>query len=120
VSDNIALTGISATGYHGVFPDERRDGQVFIVDLKLFLDLALAGKSDDLKLTVNYASVAEAAVAEITGEPLDLIEALAERISERVLEEFSLVNQVEVTVHKPNAPVGVKFTDISVTIVRSR
>jgi len=120
VSDNIALTGISATGYHGVFPDERRDGQVFIVDLKLFLDLALAGKHDDLKLTVNYASVAETAVAEITGEPLDLIEALAERISKRVLEEFSLVNQVEVTVHKPNAPVAVNFTDISATIVRSR
>ncbi|CAB4763675.1 unannotated protein [freshwater metagenome] len=120
MSDYISLTGISAVGFHGVFPDERRDGQPFSVDLKLFLDLDPAGRSDDLNLTVNYASVAASVVEEISGQPLDLIEALANRISRRILGDFPLVNQLEVTVHKPNAPVGVKFSDISVTIVRDR
>lgn len=120
MKDHISLLGISAIGFHGVFPDERRDGQIFSVDLKLFLDLEPASKSDDLELTVNYASVAAIAVEEITGEPLDLIEALASRISSRILGDFPLIESIEVTVHKPSAPVGVNFSDISVTIVRSR
>lgn len=120
MKDHISLLGISAIGFHGVFPDERRDGQIFSVDLKLFLDLEPASKSDDLELTVNYASVAAIAVEEIAGEPLDLIEALASRISSRILGDFPLIESIEVTVHKPSAPVGVNFSDISVTIVRSR
>jgi len=120
MSDQISLLGISATGFHGVFPDERRDGQTFVVDLQLFLDLAPAGKSDDLNLTVNYASVANAVVEEITGSPLNLIEALAMRICNRVLSDFKTIERIEVTVHKPNAPVGVKFSDISVKIARGR
>jgi len=120
MSDQISLLGISATGFHGVFPDERRDGQTFVVDLQLFLDLAPAGKSDDLNLTANYASVATAVVEEITDSPLNLIEALAERISLRVLTDFPQVERIEVTVHKPNAPVEVNFSDISVKIKRAR
>jgi dihydroneopterin aldolase len=88
--------------------------------LQLFLDLEPAGKSDDLNLTVNYASVATAVVEEIAGTPLNLIEALAMRISNRVLSDFQSIERIEVTVHKPNAPVGVKFSDISVKIARGR
>ena len=120
MSDKISLTGISAFGFHGVFPEERREGQIFIVDLELFTDLAPAGETDDLNLTVNYASVAATVVEEISGEPLSLIEALANRISRRVLDEYSLVNAIAVTVHKPDAPVGISFKDISVTIERQR
>jgi dihydroneopterin aldolase/2-amino-4-hydroxy-6-hydroxymethyldihydropteridine diphosphokinase len=120
MSDRISLTGISATGFHGVFPEERRDGQIFIVDLELSLDLKLAGESDDLTKTINYASVATLVVEEITSEPLSLIEALAHRISKRVLGEFPQIDSILVTVHKPDAPVGVNFKDISVTIERSK
>jgi dihydroneopterin aldolase len=120
MSDFISLTGISAVGYHGVFPDERRDGQIFIVDLQLFADLKPAGESDDLVKTVNYASVAEVVVEEICGEPLNLIEAVANRISLRVLRDFPLINSISVTVHKPDAPVSVNFKDISVTIEHGR
>ena len=120
MSDHINLNGISAIGYHGVFPHERKNGQNFVVDLILFFDLASAGESDDLTKTINYASVAEATVEEITGEPVSLIEALASRISNRLLQDFSLLQSVVVTVHKPEAPVSVKFSDISVTIERRR
>ena len=120
MSDRISLTGISATGFHGVFPEERRDGQIFIVDLELSMDLKPAGESDDLAKTINYASVATIVVEEITGEPLSLIEALAHRVSNRVLSEFPQIESLLVTVHKPDAPVGINFKDISVTIERSR
>lgn len=120
MSDRISLTGISAIGFHGVFPDERRDGQIFIVDIEIFADLRPAGESDDLEKTINYASVAAKVVEEICGEPLNLIEALANRICIRVLGDFPLVNLISVTVHKPDAPVGVNFKDIAVTIERSR
>jgi len=120
MSNQITITGISATGYHGVFPDERKNGQEFIVDIKLFFDLIPAGESDDLTKTINYASVADLAVEEITGEPVSLIDALATRICKRLLKEFAILESVEVTVHKPSAPVDVKFTDIAVTIERHR
>ena len=118
--DQINLTGISATGFHGVFPEERKNGQNFVVDLKLNFDLAPAGESDDLTKTINYASVAEATVEEITGEPVALIETLATRISKRLLQDFPLLDSIIVTVHKPQAPVSVNFSDISVSIERHR
>ena len=120
MSDQINITGISAIGFHGVFPEERKNGQNFVVDLKLIFDLAPAGESDDLTKTTNYAIVAEVSVEEITGEPVALIETLATRISKRLLRDFPLLDSVVVTVHKLQAPVLVKFSDISVSIERRR
>ncbi|MCQ2000253.1 dihydroneopterin aldolase [Arthrobacter zhaoxinii] len=118
--DRITLTGITATGFHGVFPEERRDGQPFIVDLVLYTDLGPAAATDDLTLTAHYGEVAEQVVQVITGEPLNLIEALAGRIADAVLAGFSVLGAVEVTVHKPKAPITVEFGDVAVTIHRER
>jgi dihydroneopterin aldolase/2-amino-4-hydroxy-6-hydroxymethyldihydropteridine diphosphokinase len=85
----------------------------------MHLDLGPAGASDDLADTVNYAEVAGDVVALIEGEPLDLIEALAARIADRVLAR-PLVEAVEVVVHKPQAPVGHPFTDVRVQVARER
>ena len=117
--DRIAVTGISAHGYHGVLDFERRDGQLFIVDVDLGVDTRAAAQSDDLTKTVNYASVAADVVAAITGEPNDLIEKLASQIADACL-AYPLVQDVVVVVHKPQAPVGVPFTDVTVRIERSR
>jgi dihydroneopterin aldolase len=117
--DRIAVTGISAHGYHGVLDFERRDGQLFIVDVDLGVDTRAAAQSDDLSATVNYASVAADVVAAITGEPNDLIEKLAQQIADACL-AYPLVQDVVVVVHKPQAPVGVPFTDVTVRIERSR
>jgi len=119
VFDRIAVTGIAARGFHGVLDHERRDGQTFIVDVALFLDSRPAAAADDLALTVNYAEVAAAVVALIEGDPVDLIEALAQDIADACL-AYAIVGAVEVTVHKPEAPVGVTFGDVTVTIVRHR
>lgn len=117
--DRITLTGIEAVGHHGVFPFERRDGQPFRVDVTLGLDLSAAGRSDDLADTVDYGTLARQVSDDITGEPLDLIEALAERIARSCLGD-GRVQAVTVTVHKPQAPIPVPFGDTCVTITRVR
>lgn len=116
--DTIRLEGISATGFHGVFPEERRDGQTFVADVEL--NLALETESDDLTDTVNYAEIAEVVEGVLTGEPCNLIETVAGRIAQRCLEHDDRVETVRVTVHKPQAPVRQAFTDLSVTITRSK
>ena len=120
VRDTITLTGITAQGFHGVFDDERRNGQPFVVDVVLHADLRPAGISDDLTHTAHYGELAEQVAAIIAGEPLNLIEALAERIAAAVLDRFSSVETVDVTVHKPQAPITVPFGDVAVTIHRTR
>ena len=117
--DRIAVTGISAHGHHGVLDFERRDGQLFIVDVDLGDDTRAAAISDDLSQTVNYAAVAADVVAIITGDPVDLIEKLAQQIADVCL-NYDLVEDVVVVVHKPQAPVGVPFTDVTVRIERAR
>lgn len=119
VDDHITLTGIRATGHHGVFEHERRDGQEFIVDLTVWVDFSAASGSDDLAATVHYGELAESVVAAIERDPVDLIETLAERIARDVLTRDA-ASRVRVTVHKPSAPIAVPFDDVSVTITRSR
>ncbi|MFE1783891.1 dihydroneopterin aldolase [Streptomyces sp. NPDC059506] len=117
--DRVALRGLRARGHHGVFDHERAEGQTFVVDLVLGLDTRPAAAADDLTLTVHYGIVAEEVVAVVSGEPVDLIETLAQRIADRCL-AHEAVQEVEVTVHKPNAPVTVPFDDVTVTITRRR
>lgn len=120
MADLIRLAGVSGRGFHGVFEHERRDGQEFVVDVELEADLSWAGQSDALADTVNYGEIGALALAHIEGQPLDLIEALAERIAADVLGQHRLVDEVRVTVHKPQAPVGVPFGDVTVTVTRRR
>ncbi|WP_017588277.1 dihydroneopterin aldolase [Nocardiopsis ganjiahuensis] len=117
--DRIELRGLRARGYHGVFDFERREGQDFVVDAVLYLDTAPAAASDDVGDTVHYGLLADRLVAVVTGEPVNLIETLAERLAEVCLAE-SLVEGVELTVHKPSAPIEHEFTDVAVTVTRGK
>jgi dihydroneopterin aldolase / 2-amino-4-hydroxy-6-hydroxymethyldihydropteridine diphosphokinase len=119
MTDRIVLKGISAQGRHGVLDFEKVDGQEFVVDVALEVDLRRPGHSDVLAHTVNYAEVAADVVSLITGPPLDLIEALADKIALASLQR-PLVQAVEVTVHKPQAPVGVTVGDVRVVVERHR
>ncbi|WP_285727064.1 dihydroneopterin aldolase [Psychromicrobium xiongbiense] len=116
--DRISLNGIGGTGYHGVFDHERREGQVFIVDVVLYTDFRAAAATDDLEKTVHYGLAANLVHGFIVGEPFKLIETLAERIAAGLLAGFPLA-KVEVTVHKPQAPIEVPFGDVTVSITRS-
>lgn len=118
-SDLIAVRGIRGYGHHGVLPEERERGQLFIVDVELVTDLSDAAASDSLEATTDYSAVARDVVDVIEGEPCDLIETVAARIADRAL-TAARVLEARVTVHKPQAPVGVPFSDVSVTVVRRR
>jgi dihydroneopterin aldolase len=117
--DRVALRGLSARGHHGVFQHEREDGQTFVVDLVLGLDTRPAAADDDLERTVHYGVLAEQVAAVVAGEPVNLIETLAQRIADTCL-GHEAVEEVEVTVHKPDAPIAVPFEDVTVTITRRR
>ena len=119
-TDRISLVGLSARGHHGVLPFEREEGQLFTVDVILDLGqrgTAVAAVTDSVTDAVDYSRVANGIVSIIEGEPVNLIESLADRIAERVL-SFPRVVAAEVTVHKPEAPLDVAFEDVSVTIHR--
>ena len=118
--DTITLKGVTAIGYHGVFEHEKRDGQPFITDVVLHLDVAAAAATDDLSKTADYGAVAEAIVALVVGDPHDLIETLSTSIAEKLLADFPVLDAVEVTVHKPKAPIQVPFGDVAITVFRSR
>jgi dihydroneopterin aldolase len=119
VVDRIALRGVEARGRHGWFPRERDEGQPFRVDVSLGIDTRKAAVSDDLADTVNYGALAERVAGVVAGEPVNLIETLAQRIADVCLHD-ARVSDVEVTVHKPEAPIPVPFDDVTVTIRRAR
>jgi dihydroneopterin aldolase len=118
-ADRIVLTGLRATGHHGVFEHERVDGQMFVIDVTVHLSLYEAAQSDELVDTVNYGELAEKVVAAVETDPVDLIETVAERVADVAL-GFTRVDSVDVTVHKPDAPITVPFDDVAVTITRGR
>jgi 7,8-dihydroneopterin aldolase/epimerase/oxygenase len=119
VSDRIELAGLRARGRHGVFDFERRDGQEFVVDVALELDVSVAAASDELVDTVDYGALAQALVKVIEGEPVNLLETLAERLAALCLGD-ERVSAATITVHKPQAPIPLEFSDVAVTIRRTR
>ena len=116
MSDKILITGIQALGYHGLLEDERKNGQLFVVDAEVELDLSEAAKNDDIKKSVDYNALAILIHSEITGPAVNLIESLAHRIGIKALETFKEIDEIKVTVHKPKAPIEVSFADVSVSI----
>lgn len=116
--DRIDLRGITARGHHGLFDHERRDGQTFVADVSLGLDLEPAARQHDLGRSVDYGALAQKVHDAIVHDPVDLIETLTFRIVDLCLAEAG-VRWVSVTVHKPEAPIAVTFEDVAVTIERS-
>jgi dihydroneopterin aldolase len=117
--DRLAVRGISVHGHHGVFDFERRDGQEFVIDVVLGIDTRPAARSDDLQETVDYGTLVDEVRSAVENDPVDLIETLAQRIAGVCL-RHALVEDVEVTVHKPHAPIQAMFNDVALTITRSR
>ena len=119
MTGQITLTGLRARGHHGVYDFEREQGQDFVVDVRLDLDLSRAAATDDVADTVHYGELAGRLVAVLTGEPVNLLERLADRLLDVCLDD-SRVAAAEVTVHKPQAPIPHVFVDVAVTLCRER
>lgn len=119
MADRIELRGLAVRGNHGVFDHERRDGQNFVVDVTVWIDLAAAAASDDLADTVDYGALAQLAADIVAGPPRNLIETVAAEIADAVMADERL-HAVEVVVHKPDAPIPLTFADVAVVARRSR
>ncbi|HEY2794424.1 MAG TPA: dihydroneopterin aldolase [Micromonosporaceae bacterium] len=119
MSDHILLSGLRARGNHGVYDFERANGQDFVVDVDLELDLAKPAATDEVTDTVHYGELADRLVAIITGPPVNLIERLADRLASACIEDARVV-AATVTVHKPQAPIAHEFADVAVRLRRER
>lgn len=119
MADRIELRGLTVHGRHGVYEFERADGQEFVVDIVAWLDLVDAAASDDLADTHDYVALAERVAAIVAGPARNLIETVGAEIADFVMDD-ERVHAVEVTVHKPHAPIGQQFADVAVVIRRSR
>ncbi|MGH2770091.1 MAG: dihydroneopterin aldolase [Actinomycetota bacterium] len=117
--DKILVKGLKVFGHHGANPSEREQGQHFVVDLELALDLGEAGRTDRLEATVSYSPLIKQVGRIVSGEPCFLLEALAERIASAVL-EYPQVDRVLVRVTKPAPPMAVHLEGVAVEIERSR
>ncbi|GLX71440.1 dihydroneopterin aldolase [Paenibacillus glycanilyticus] len=118
--DSMIMKGMQFYGYHGVFSEETRLGQKFIVDLDLKLDLDQAASTDDLDATINYAELYGEVKSVVQGQPYKLIEALAGGIATRVLEAYTMINEVTVRVTKPNPPFEIYFDGVTIELRRKR
>lgn len=118
MNDKLKLTGIRGFGYHGVFESERKNGQEFLVDVEI--ESNFKNIDDDLAKTIDYSKLVDLVSAEITSNPVNLIETLAERIAEKIMDFDKKIKVLTVTVHKPAAPVSANMTDISVSISKVR
>ncbi len=119
MTDELAVTGIECFAHHGVFDFEKREGQTFVVDLVLGIDTRAAAASDDLADTVNYGSLTTDVKAAVERDPVDLIETVAQRIADVCLLD-SRVEWARVTLHKPDAPIDATYSDVALTITRTR
>jgi dihydroneopterin aldolase len=117
--DRIEVRGLRVFGHHGAMPEEQQEGQEFLIDVTLHLSLAAAGASDQLEHTVDYHQLAERVAERVAEERWNLLERVAERVAELAMEDRR-VHTVEVTVRKPQAPVGVPIEHVAVTIIRER
>jgi dihydroneopterin aldolase len=116
--DRLLLEGMAFIGHHGTFPAERELGGRFVVDAELERDLSRAGRTDRLEVTLDYRGPYDAVREVVEGEPCHLIEALAERIAQRLL-AFDGVHRVTVRVRK-RPPLRGEFTSLGVEVTRSR
>jgi 7,8-dihydroneopterin aldolase/epimerase/oxygenase len=119
MADRITLTGLRVRGHHGVYDHEKRDGQEFVVDVTVWLDLDHAAATDDIAETVHYGELASRVAEIVAGEPRDLIETVGTEIADDIMAD-DRAHAVEVTIHKPHAPIPLDFADVAVTIRRSR
>jgi len=120
MTDKIFIRGLSLHAHHGVLPYEGKVGQSFTIDLTLEIDLSTAARTDKVADTVSYDQAVAVAISVFTGQKFKLIEAAAGEIAKAILAKFSRVQSVEVTIHKPHAPIAATFSDVGVTLTRRR
>ena len=118
--DKIIIKGLELFAYHGVNPEEKENGQLFILDITALADIAAAGESDSLDDTVSYAKIIKTVSAVFTSEKNDLLERAAQRVAKAILDEYDKIQSVKILLKKPDAPISADFKYVGIEIERSR
>lgn len=118
--DKILIRDLKIFAYHGVNPEEKRDGQNFVFDIDLSVNMTKACYSDDVNDTVSYAKVIKTVNRVCTSEKYDLLERLAQVTADAILDEYADVINVTITLKKPEAPMKADFSYVGVQIYRER
>ena len=118
--DKIIIKGLKIYAFHGVNKEEKDQGQNFIVDAVLYVDLSKAGNTDKVSDTVSYAKVTKTIIKTVNEKSYDLLEKVATRIIQQIFDEFLSVKKVDVTVKKPEAPINADFGYMAVNICKDR
>jgi len=118
--DKMTLKGMRFFGYHGVFPEENRLGQQFYIDVELLMDMKQGAQTDELEYALDYSAVHSFIKEIVEGPPFKLIEALTHNIASRLLEHYTIVNEVTVRVTKPHPPFDVHFDGVTIEMNRKR
>ena len=118
--DQILIRGLKVFGYHGVNPEEKENGQNFILDITMDMDLQKPCQTDCVDDTVSYAKVIKTVIRVMTERSYDLLERVSQRVAEQILQEYLAIQKVEVWLYKPEAPIHADFQDVAVHIVRTR
>ncbi|WP_062051256.1 dihydroneopterin aldolase [Bacillus sp. JCM 19034] len=116
--DRIYLNELLFYGYHGVFPEEQKLGQRYIVDVVMALDLKKAGQTDELDYTIDYGDAYKRIQSIVEGKPFKLIEVVAEKIAEELLQSYSILHECTVKVTKPNPPIDGQYKSVAVEVTR--
>lgn len=116
--DRIIIDNLETYAYHGVFPEENKAGQSFYFDVVLYTDIEQAGKQDDLQLSTDYGEVCHFINDWMENNTYKLIETVAEKLCEEILNKFPAVEALEMKISKPEAPVGLPFDNVCVNILR--
>ncbi|WP_163583019.1 dihydroneopterin aldolase [Gracilibacillus saliphilus] len=118
--DKIYLNQMTFYGFHGVFPEEKKLGQRFLVDVVLEADLKQAGQSDDLQYSIDYGLVYQLTKQIVEGRSKNLIEAVAEEVAETLLSKFDPLQACNVKVMKPDPPIPGHYQSVAVEIYREK
>lgn len=118
--DKILIRNLKIFAYHGVNPEEKVQGQNFILDIDAFVDISVPCKTDNVDDTVSYAEIIEETVRIFTSRKDDLVERAAERVSEGLFEKFEKIQALRVLLKKPDAPIDADFEYVGVEIERNR
>lgn len=118
--DKIIIKGLKVFAYHGVNPEEKADGQNFILDITAYKNLKKAGETDNIDDTVSYAKILKTAVKVLNEDKYDLLEKVAQRVAQQIFLEFDSIKAVDVCLKKPEAPIKADFEYVGVEISRMR
>lgn len=116
--DMIRIENLELYAYHGVFPEENEEGQLFIISASIYVDAYRAANEDDLSRSVDYGEVCYFIKQWMDTHTVQLIETVADTLARELMLAYPLIQKMELEVKKPDAPIGLPFEYVSVTVER--